>query len=362
MEVFAAYKEKLDKKHDSMLLYQLCSEKYPYPSDTSEVFTLLCQHGYQVNPNPPLSVACIRAPRAPPANVTLVELLLSKGAHVANKGQYGRTALHWACGDAELEGTAAIVELLLTHGADPTVMDDFGKTSLCGAVCDYAENEGVNTEERKQIVRLLLAHCPESRRELSDGFKVLNQAIRYGTADMVKFLVEDIGANVRLGTPMLDACTECMDLEKVKILVKAGADINTVVTKTTPSQSVESPLANVLAWMDEWCIDEKEYIQAATVLLQAGADPNFIYTYQSDGITHSTCYMKMVFDTDEMSDERIRLGLLLWNKGCTTNIHAYVQQYLDVMSRDTTLLYAATKLDCRNIAYGLTSHKKRRLV
>ena len=75
--------------------------------------------------------------------------LISNGAKVNFKGEYGNTALH----KAALRGFPEVVSTLLANGADPTIVNDDGDTPLIIAL---SRAEGEPDDMRfSQVLRLL---------------------------------------------------------------------------------------------------------------------------------------------------------------------------------------------------------------
>ena len=81
------------------------------------------------------------------ADIDQLKLLISQGADVNAKDQYGLTPLHWAAG----YGHKDIAELLLANNADVNIKDNKGRTAL-----QVAQEHG-----KTQIVEMLLKHGAE---------------------------------------------------------------------------------------------------------------------------------------------------------------------------------------------------------
>lgn len=64
--------------------------------------------------------------RSGPADISYLEMLISRGADVNFQDDLGRSALHYYC----FRGFAAGVRLLLDAGADCNIKDNHGNTPL----------------------------------------------------------------------------------------------------------------------------------------------------------------------------------------------------------------------------------------
>ncbi len=82
-----------------------------------------------------------------------VRALLAAGVPVDTKGDYGGTALHWAC----WKGYADLVEMLIDRGASLTVEDEVFHAPPAGWFSHGLENSGERDGDYPQVVRLLLA-------------------------------------------------------------------------------------------------------------------------------------------------------------------------------------------------------------
>jgi ankyrin repeat protein len=82
-----------------------------------------------------------------------VRALLAVGVPVDTPGDYGGTALHWAC----WKGYADLVELLLDHGAPLTIEDNVLHSTPAGWFVHGLRNSLARDGDYPQVVRLLLA-------------------------------------------------------------------------------------------------------------------------------------------------------------------------------------------------------------
>ena len=158
----------------------------------------------------------------------IVRLLVEAGADVnAAEGSGGNTPLH----EAVAQGNGEIVKILVAAGADVNAEGFMGHTPLT-----LAAEEGA-----KEIMRILLrpgldagtsadGEDKEAASTPSIGSGALFTAIENDDVEMVRLLVEagaDVNAAEGFGgnTPLHEA-VEKGDAEIVKILVAAGADVN----------------------------------------------------------------------------------------------------------------------------------------
>ncbi len=160
-------------------------------------------------------------------DVAMVRLLVEAGADVnAAAGFGGNTPLH----EAVEKGDAEIVKILVAAGADVEAKGYFDRTPLT-----LATEEGAT-----EIMQILLGSGPDADTPASGedkeatstpsiGSEALYTAIEKGDVEMVRLLVEagaDVNAAEGFGgnTPLHEA-VEKGDVEIVKILVAAGADV-----------------------------------------------------------------------------------------------------------------------------------------
>ena len=161
-------------------------------------------------------------------DVEMVRLLVEAGADVnAAEGFGGDTPLH----EAVEQGDAEIVKILVAAGADVNAEGYFDRTPL-----SLAAEEGAT-----EIMQILLGSGPdadtpadgedkEAASTPSIGSEALYTAIEKGDVEMVRLLVEagaDVNASEGFGgdTPLHEA-VEQGNAQIVKILVAAGADVN----------------------------------------------------------------------------------------------------------------------------------------
>uniref|UniRef100_A0ACD5X730 Uncharacterized protein n=1 Tax=Avena sativa TaxID=4498 RepID=A0ACD5X730_AVESA len=158
---------------------------------------------------------------------------------------------------AALFGEEVVARYLLDHGADPNKLEQSGSVALHNAA--KSGNE--------EVVRLLLSRGARVDIAIAHGTP-LHIAASYGKTSVLKILLDHHADPNRVsevsGTPLVTALhstkhglSESDSLECVKLLVKAGADVN--------SANPNTPL--VVATM-------RGLTECIKYLLEAGANPN----------------------------------------------------------------------------------------
>lgn len=173
----------------------------------------------------------------------VISLLLQNGVEVNGRDQKGRTALmfHSDFGDEEE------VALLLEAGADIRIRDTTGKTALhhasTGQITEQLLRQGAAINdlagrsdqsplmrasflEQLDKVEVLLAHGASVNLRNAMGDSALYEAQGAAITQMLLDNGADIDAAVHTGmTPLMDAAEEG-DLDKVRVLLNAGAQTN----------------------------------------------------------------------------------------------------------------------------------------
>ena len=184
-------------------------------------------------------------------DIQMAEFLLLKAeAEVNIANDYGVTALYLASTNADV----AVIEKLLKAGADPNAGLLSGETPLMAAA-----NRG-----RLDSVALLLKNGADpNMQESNSGQTALMWAAAESHPKVVKLLVErkaDINARSKSGfTPLLFATRQGdRNLESIKILIDAGANVNDVYTKSGLTPLIVASIGG--------------FEKAAKLLLDRGAD------------------------------------------------------------------------------------------
>ena len=162
----------------------------------------------------------------------VVQMLIDAGADIETKDCDGHSPLHWACRSGVLE----VVKMLVEAGAGVNVTDTDGHTCLI-----LAADSG-HTETVRYLVGLPevdVHHCGPGTPGMSDmyNYTALHCAVREGHPDVVRVLI-DAGADIETktadpepsqgvhGQPPLYFASTSGALEVVKMLVEAGAGVN----------------------------------------------------------------------------------------------------------------------------------------
>jgi ankyrin repeat protein len=148
-------------------------------------------------------------------DISLVQLLLERGAGMKAKGRFGETALHIAAEN----GNTAVVQLLLDRGANIEARNDDGETPLHAAA----------RFKYKVIVQLLLDRGANIEARNDDGETPLHLAAKLGSKAVVHLLLDE-GANIeaknKFGETTLHISAMEEEEDVVYLLVDRGADVN----------------------------------------------------------------------------------------------------------------------------------------
>jgi ankyrin repeat protein len=151
--------------------------------------------------------------------LSIVQMLLTKGADVNREDEDGETALYLA----SEEGHVSVVEILIDKGAniEHGRANDNGMTALTAA----------SWEGHVPVVEILLAKGADANHQLDNGWTALMVACSQGHAKAAKILLEN-GAKVDLeandGLTSLMLATRHGHVEIERMLLSKGADDNFV--------------------------------------------------------------------------------------------------------------------------------------
>jgi ankyrin repeat protein len=129
--------------------------------------------------------------------------------------------------DAVVSNRTKIVRLFLEAGADPNVTFSNPDEGLRGLTPLMV---AVDTPEKIEIVRLLLQHGANPHLATNKGNTALYDAVDYGNQDAAKLLLD---AGCKPTGPILLGPVYGYEVELVKLLIAAGADLNAVGTDDT---------------------------------------------------------------------------------------------------------------------------------
>lgn len=176
-----------------------------------EVAQFLIAHGADVNAQNKTGFSPLHD-MASSGKEDVAELLIAHGADVNAKDKYGDTPLYSV-------RSKKVAELLIAHGADLMAKDIYGRTPL-----HMAHDEG-GTET-------LLANGINVNARDSEGFTPLHHMAAIGRSHMIKFLLAkgaDVNAmNNNYSSTPLHAAANSNASESAELLIAAGADISAI--------------------------------------------------------------------------------------------------------------------------------------
>ncbi|XP_036406530.1 ankyrin repeat and SOCS box protein 2-like isoform X2 [Megalops cyprinoides] len=231
----------------------------------------------------PLFKACERE------NAANVALLLNSGAQVNKTCTQGWTALH----EAVCRNNVEICEMLLKAGAKISIVNIYGITPLFvaaqsgraealrfliknGADVNSQANDGATAlyeaskNGHEEIVELLLSQNADANKAAKSGLLPLHIAAQRGNEGIVSMLIPKTSrARVRRsGISPLHLAAERNKDEVLELLIEAGFDVNATLSYDH-SKMYEDRRSTALYFA---VINNN--IDATTMLLEAGADPN----------------------------------------------------------------------------------------
>lgn len=149
-------------------------------------------------------------------NVEAVELLIEKGANKEAKDRAGRTPLMLAATDQRIEA----MMLLIGNGADIEAIDQLGRTPLMLA----------STDLRIKAMMLLIKKGTNKEAKDKEGRTALALAASNGEVGAMKNLIDsgaDIEAKDDSGRTPFSLATSNGEIAAMEILISKGANINT---------------------------------------------------------------------------------------------------------------------------------------
>ncbi|XP_037393610.1 ankyrin repeat and SOCS box protein 2-like isoform X7 [Pygocentrus nattereri] len=222
-------------------------------------------------------------------NVQMVQLLVQYGADVNQKCLDGWTVLH----EAVTQNNQEICEILLDYGAMVCSPNLYGVTPLflaaqcgCVKVLKFLLKNGadINSEAKDgatalyeacrnghtEIVELLLSQSADANRPGKDGLLPLHVAAKGGSDGIVSMLIPTTSKTKiqQSGISPLHLAAENDEDDVLELLIQADFEINAVLA---PKHSHMYEDRRITALY--FAVDNSN-IEAATMLLEAGADPN----------------------------------------------------------------------------------------
>lgn len=258
-------------------------------------------------------------------NTINVQLLLAAGVPVDSVGENGSSVLAWAASSEQME----VIDILLAAGADRNKSDKNGDTALTRAV---------NMGRIGSAVKLVKSGA---RSDLTNnkGESALDIAIRNNNWPMVTALGK---AGVNLDAQDEDGRTIFLDIidsgegqkELADALISGGANINIADNsgQTPFTLAVNQNQFEIVALMAKTGIDldavlyknktysalmlavEMKSVELARVLIEAGADVNFMIQE-----THDSCLYKAIYHKQKDIVE------MLISTGADVNLHNLFQ-------------------------------------
>jgi ankyrin repeat protein len=209
-------------------------------------------YGDDKGPARPLALELARAIRD--GDLKAVRAQLEAGADVNFRDADGNTPLLLAAIYAGPE----CVELLLKKGADVNPANKFGATPLIRAATSFEKTKLLIDAGANVLVKTESGRTPLSL-----------AARKYGNSKTVKLLLSK-GANAKERNPRglnpIQVAAACGDLDSVKLLVEAGADVNDFTAVSGVDElSVRTPLG--------WAAYRND-VPMVRYLLERKADPN----------------------------------------------------------------------------------------
>ncbi|KAG7461223.1 hypothetical protein MATL_G00207810 [Megalops atlanticus] len=239
----------IPNKNGETPLYKACEQ------ENAKIVALLLNFGTQVNKPclqgwTPLHEAVCRN------NVEICEMLLKAGAKIGTTNKYGITPLFIAA----QSGRAKTLLFLIRNGADVDSQANDGATALYEA----------SKNGHEEIVELLLSQNADANKAAKSGLLPLHIAAQRGHEGIVSMLIPKTSrARIRRsGISPLHLAAERNKDEVLELLIEAGFDVNATLSPDRSSM-YEDRRSTALYFA---VINNN--IDAATMLLEAGANPN----------------------------------------------------------------------------------------
>ncbi|XP_053345229.1 ankyrin repeat and SOCS box protein 2-like isoform X1 [Clarias gariepinus] len=222
-------------------------------------------------------------------NVQMVHLLVKNGADANQKCLDGWTALHESVSQNDLE----ICKVLVEHGAEISSRNIYGVTPLfLAAQCGCLEplrffitkGADVNSEakdgatplyeacrnDHTDIAEYLLSQSADANRPGKDGLLPLHIAAKHGNDRIISklILITSVTEIQRSGISPVHLSAESNEDGALELLIHSGFDVNFLLAPDR-SRMYEDRRVSAL-----YFAVENRNVEAACMLLDAGADPN----------------------------------------------------------------------------------------
>lgn len=189
----------------------------------------------------PLLINAVRQDR-----INIVRLLLDYGADPNSRNFFhgSQTALHYAVINGNLDMVFLLVD---QYGIDLNLKDVNGETALHKALSNYSVLMN-NPDTRRMIVEYLIGNGAMKSINEQDYLHrtVLSRAVRFCDKDIVDLVINSggdkdinfryrpandllrvlIGHTESMDSPLAIAIKDCQSVDKVKLLLKYGADVD----------------------------------------------------------------------------------------------------------------------------------------
>ena len=179
-------------------------------------------------------------------HIEVVKMLLEKGANIIVTSNDGCSPLYLASSNGHIE----VVKVLLEKGADAAVINKIGFTPQY-----IASRQG-----HVEVVKVLLEKGADAAAVTKDGWTLLHVASYNNHVKLVEMLLEKGACTTAVNnnrTTPLHLATEKGHFELVKMLLEKGADIT---------------VADNDGWTPLDIVSEKGHVELAKMLLEKGAD------------------------------------------------------------------------------------------
>ena len=190
-------------------------------SGNAEIVDVLIESGADLNKGDQAGKTAL-SHAAESGNVELTGRLLAAGADVNKRDLVGGNSVLWAAG----LGTADTLRLLVASGGEVEVKDINGLSPLAWAA---------QTGKTESMKILIDGGADVNATDNLAGESILMRAARSGKTDSIQLLLEsgtDAGAKTKLGANALHIASEYGSADVVKMLVESGLDPKQVDLRT----------------------------------------------------------------------------------------------------------------------------------